>query len=58
MILSRGFCCIPFIEYMIAGLKHWYYYTYLFSPDGYKKWQDNILLISDKYDKRESKPWF
>ena len=36
-----GFCCIPFIEYMILG-KTLLDYTNLFSPNDYKK-NDKII---------------
>ena len=47
-----GFCCIAFIEYMLAG-KTLLYYTNLFSPNDYKK-NDEIKYkyLKDKYGRR------
>ena len=46
-----GFCCIAFIEYMIAGN--------LFSPDNYQKNDKKInKYFKDKYGKRKPKPCF
>ena len=47
-----GFCCIAFIEYMLAG-KTLLYCTNLFSPNDYKK-NDKIKYkyLKDKYGRR------
>ena len=48
----RGFYCIAFIEYILAG-KTLLDYTHLFSPNDYKK-NDKIIYRSfkDKYDRK------
>ena len=47
-----GFYCIAFIKYMLGG-KTLLEYTYLFSPNHYKK-NDKIICkyFKDKYDRK------
>ena len=53
--ITCGFCCIAFIEYMLAG-KTLLDYTNLFSPNDYKK-NDKIIYkyLKDEYVK--SRVW-
>ena len=50
--IIRGFYCIAFIEYMLAG-KTLLVYSNLFSPNDYKK-NDQIIYkyFKDKYGRR------
>ena len=43
--LICGYFCIGFIDFILKD-KNWLDYTNLFSPSEYKKWQNNIKILS------------